>query len=284
MPESMTGWGRNNTKEFNVAIRGLNSKYKEIFLHLPQELFEAEPYIYKMINERIIRGRVDVYVNFNLEKIRKKFIINDYLFKDVYNQLNDLYKKFKVKKDIPIEYILKDVEGVASTQFGNSKITIEKLKSAVNKALEDFKKSKRMEGMRLIKDIKYNILKMEKLVFELRSHFLSVRNNFIKKTREKIHELFSKEQNKKFFDMDVVEILEKYDINEELVRLNSHLRQIMFLIKKENSGRKIDFFAQEIYREANTITSKVQESKVTALAINIKEMSEKVRELAQNLE
>ncbi len=284
MSGSMTGWGKYKTKEFNIAIRGLNSKYKEIFLHLPQDLFEAEPHIYKIANERINRGRVDIYVNFNLEQVKKKFVINNLLFEDVYNRLNELYKKFKIKKDIPVDYILKDVEGVATTQLGNSKITIEKVKTAVKHALDDFEKSKRTEGLHLKKDIKNNILKIEKLVNELKLQFSFLRESFAEKARKKIYELFSDEQSKKFLDLNVVEVLEKYEINEEIVRINSHINQLMSMMDGDYSGRKIDFFTQEIYREANTITSKIQDSKIAELVIGIKEFSEKIREQAQNLE
>ncbi len=77
MSGSMTGWGVYKTKELNISIRGLNSKYKEIYLHIPQELFDVEPYVYKLINERISKGRVDIYINFNIEEIRKKYILNE---------------------------------------------------------------------------------------------------------------------------------------------------------------------------------------------------------------
>jgi uncharacterized protein YicC (UPF0701 family) len=72
MSGSMTGWGSYKTNEINVSIRGINSKYKEIFLHMPQELFDAEPYVYKIVNEKVLRGRIDVFINFNVEKVKKK--------------------------------------------------------------------------------------------------------------------------------------------------------------------------------------------------------------------
>jgi uncharacterized protein (TIGR00255 family) len=284
MSGSMTGWGKYRTNEFNVAIRGLNSKYKEIFLHLPQELFEAEPYVYKIVNDRITRGRVDVYINLNMEKVKKRFLINDILFRDIYNILNKLYKKLKINKDIPLEYILRDVEGVATTQLDNNKITIEKVKIAVSHAIDDFEKSKIAEGLNLKKSIKNYILKIQKLTNKLNLLFSFLRKSYAEKTRKKIYELFSGEKDRKFLNLDIVAILEKYDITEEIVRLNSHIKQLLSIIKSGNSGRKIDFFAQEIYREANTITSKIQNAKITELAIYIKELSEKIREQTQNLE
>lgn len=286
MSGSMTGWGKYKTSELNVAIRGLNSKYKEIFLHLPQELFAAEPYIYKIVKERISRGRVDVYVSFNLEKIKKKYIINDSLFKDVCNKIQNKFRKLKIKQKLPIEYILRDVEGVTATQLldGNSKVIMGKIKKAVIYGLDDFEKSKRNEGQQLIKNIKKYILKIEKLVNKLKIRFSLLRQSYAEKARKKIKELFEKDVDKKFLDISVVEILEKYEITEEIVRLNSHIKQLMLMMKGDYSGRKIDFFAQEIYREANTVTSKIQDSKIAGLIIEIKELSEKIREQAQNLE
>lgn len=286
MSGSMTGWGKYKTNEFNIAIRGLNSKYKEIFLHLPQELFVIEPYIYKIVNKRIARGRVDIYFSFNLEKIKKKYIINDFLFKDVHNKIKNKFEELKIKQKLPIEYILRDVEGVTVTKLlhGNSKVTMAKIKKAVIYGLDDFEKSKRKEGQHLIKNIKKYIVKIEKLVDKLKRRFLLFKQSYAEKARQKIKELFEKDRNKKFLDTSVVEILEKYEITEEIVRLKSHIKQLMIMMRGDYSGRKIDFFAQEIYREANTVTSKIQDSRIAKLIIEIKELVEKIREQAQNLE
>jgi len=286
MSGSMTGWGTYKTNEINVSIRGLNSKYKEIFLHLPQELFDAEPYIYKIVNEKVLRGRIDVFINFNVEKVKKKYVINDFLFADTYKRIKDLFGRLKIRQDVPMEYILRDVEGVAATRMlpSDNQISMEKIKEAVICGLNDFEKSKRNEGRRLIKNIKTNVLRMEQIVKELKIRFADLRQIYAEKAKEKIRELFKNDKDKKFFDINVVEILEKYEITEELVRLNSHIKQLLLMIKGDCNGRKIDFFAQEIYREANTITSKIQDARVTSIAIEIKERSEKIREQAQNLE
>jgi len=282
----MTGWGTYKTSELNISIRGLNSKYKEIYLHLPQELFYVEPHIYKIVNERTIRGRIDVFVSFNVEKIRKKYVLNDALFVDAYKNIIKLFSKLGIKKDVPLEYILRDVEGVATTQLseGKGSLSAKKIKGAVIHALNDFEKSKKDEGERLLINIKKYILRIKGLVGELELRFINLRSSYEKKTREKIKELFEKDRDKKILDLNIVEVLEKYDITEEIVRLNSHLKQLMLMVSGKCSGRKIDFFAQEIYREANTINSKIQDSNITGLTIGIKEFSEKIREQAQNLE
>lgn len=286
MSGSMTGWGKYKARELNVEIRGLNSKYKEIFLHLPQELFYMESYVYKIINERITRGRVDIYISFNQEKIKKKYIINESLFEEIYNKIQNKFKKLKINQNLPVEYILRDVEGVTAVQLScsNSKFSIKKIKKSVICALDDFEKSKKNEGQRLIRDIKKYLLKIEKLVGKLKKQFLIFRKIYAEKARRKIKELFEKDRDKRILDINVIEILEKYEISEELTRLASHIKELMFMIKGNYSGRKIDFFAQEIYREANTVTSKIQDSKITATAIFIKELTEKIREQAQNLE
>jgi len=282
----MTGWGTYKTSELNISIRGLNSKYKEIYLHLPQELFYVEPHIYKIVNERTIRGRIDVFVSFNVEKIRKKYVLNDALFVDAYKNIIKLFSKLGIKKDVPLEYILRDVEGVATTQLseGKGSLSAKKIKGAVIHALNDFEKSKKDEGERLLINIKKYILRIKGLVGELELRFINLRSSYEKKTREKIKELFEKDRDKKILDLNIVEVLEKYDITEEIVRLNSHLKQLMLMVSGKCSGRKIDFFVQEIYREANTINSKIQDSNITGLTIGIKEFSEKIREQAQNLE
>jgi uncharacterized protein (TIGR00255 family) len=221
-----------------------------------------------------------------LRKLKKKYVVNDYLFTDTYKKIKDLFGRLKIKQDVPIEYILRDVEGVAATQLlqSDNRISMEKIKEAVIHGLNDFEKSKRNEGRRLARNVKDNVLKIEKLVDELKIRFTDLRRSYAEKTKKKIMELFEKDKDKKFINLNVVEILEKYDVTEELVRLNSHVSQLLLMIKGSCSGRKIDFFAQEIYREANTITSKIQDSKITSIAIEIKECSDKIREQAQNLE
>jgi len=286
MSGSMTGWGIYKTPELNIAIRGLNSKYKEIYLHLPQDLIEAEPLIYKILNDRITRGRVDMYLNFNIEKIKRKYIINNYLFNDAYKKIQNMFKKLNIKQDLPIEYILRDVEGVATTQvmYGYNKLSFEKIKKAVILAIDDFEKSKKAEGTRLIKNIRENILKIEKISKKIKIQFLNFRDVYTEKTRKKIEEIFKSDTDKNIINKDVVEIIEKYDVTEELVRLESHIKQLLMITKLDVSGKKIDFFTQEIFREVNTISSKIQDVNIAGLVIQIKELTEKIREQAQNLE
>ncbi len=164
MPFSMTGWGTYRAGKYTINLKGLNSKYKEVVLHLPQEFFEAEPYIYKFLNDSVTRGRVDMFVNLDKSNLQKHVHVNEGLFKEAYASLTKLMKKSKIKGEIPVQTVLNSVEGIIMVKDAEAKDSFswKKIKPAVEAALADFMKMKEKEAQGHVADIEERLAIIEK--------------------------------------------------------------------------------------------------------------------------
>ncbi len=286
MALSMTGWGTHKAEGYSINIRGLNSKYKEVLLHLPPEFFCFESEIHRRINDAITRGRVDVYVNMDKDNLRREIKIDDNLFKSGYKAFEKIYKKAGIRKKPEPETVIRCVEGIVKVNESiKGDYKWETVKPSFEKALSDFMLMKEREGSKLSSDILARAEAIEAEAAAIKADFESFREVFAKKTREKIEKIIVREDAKKFLSSEIVEAVDKHDISEELVRISSHVTQLKeMLLKEQRPGRKIDFLAQELYRESNTIASKIQDAPVAHRVISMKENTEKIREQAQNLE
>ncbi len=286
MAYSMTGWGTYKAKKFTINIKGLNSKYKEVFLHMPTEFFSLEANVHRLISDAVNRGKVDVYINIDKAKIKKRITVNEELYKSAYAALKKLLAKTG-EKHVPVEVIFQSVEGIVSEDLSlDADFAWEQVKPVIEKAIKDFVKMKQAEAERLLEDIAKRVDVVEKEAENIKKLFETYKVSYTIKIKNKIEELLRKSEEKKegFIAAQVVEVVEKFDITEELVRLSSHVKQIRALYKEKIVGRKLDFIAQEIYREANTLTNKLGSPEISACAIAIKETTEKIREQAANLE
>jgi len=282
----MTGWGTCRTPKLSVNIRGVNSKYREVYLHLPAELFSAEPMMYRYVSDAVTRGRVDVYVNINAALLRKKFTINENLYMEAYRSIGRLMKKTGDTGKPPAGFIL-GIEGVACARDAESMriFTWEKVKPCIAKALKDFLKMKEAEGKRLVKDIEKHLAVVEESAEKIKKLYAEFKHDFTERARKKLAVLLEKDGKEAVIRSEVVEILDRYEVTEELVRIASHIRHFKEILAGKNPpGRKIDFLSQELNREANTIASKIPHAATAQAAIVIKESVEKIREQAQNLE
>lgn len=286
MPYSMTGWGTARSLKFTANIKGLNSKYKEVVLHLPQEFFEVEPLIYKYLNDSVTRGRVDLFVNLDKNNLKKHVVVDEELFKEAHASMKKLMAKVKIKGDIPVQTVLNSVDGIITVRDAEAKDTYswKKVKPVIEEAFKDFMKMKEKEAQGHIKDIENRLAIIEKEAANITAMHEEFKEEYKNKTRERLEAVLAKENRQGFLNIEAVEILEKYNITEELVRISSHVKQALSIIKNDAAGRKLDFLAQEFYREANTIGSKINNAKIAHAVIIIKENTEKIREQSLNLE
>ncbi|HDT14904.1 MAG TPA: DUF1732 domain-containing protein [Firmicutes bacterium] len=286
MASSMTGWGTAAAPWFNINIRGINSKYREIVLHLPPEMFAIEARAHEFFSSKIQRGRVDIYVNIHKPAGARKIKINEALLKSAYNQLSRAFKKAGIKENPPADVIFEKVEGIITTdEPAGRAYEWEKVRVYFEKAAADFIAMKNREGVRLVKDMlkRFNSARAETEKIEVR--FSELKKMYEEKTAKKMAELIEKNGQKGFLGADIVDALEKYDINEEIVRLKSHDAESKKIAAQEGAlGRKMDFLAQELLRESNTISAKVQDPVILSGVMAIKENADKIREQAQNLE
>lgn len=285
MAFSMTGWGSFRAKGYSVNIRGLNSKFKEVVLHIPQEFFAAEPFIYKFLNDRVNRGRVDLFINLDKGAASQDFKINEKLFIKAHDAVKKAMKKAKIKGEVPVDALLKRFEGIVVPEGAAAAgYSWEKVKGPLSEAFADFLKMKKAEGDKLAADVERRVDAMGTLAAAVEKEFSRFRGEYAQKAKDKLNELMEGTGKEKFLSSDAVEVLERYDINEELVRIRSHVEQAKKILKSDNCGRKVDFLAQEFYREVNTIASKISDASVAHAVIEMKENTDKIREQAANLE
>jgi uncharacterized protein (TIGR00255 family) len=282
---SMTGWGSSAAKGYSVNIRGLNSKFKEVILHIPQEFFSAEPLIYKYLNDAVNRGRLDLFINIDKGGQKKQFKIDEPLFLKAHASLKKAMKKAGMKGEVPVDALLKRFEGIVTGEGSQTAdFSWEKVKGPLAKAFADFMKMKKEEGSRLVADICRRLDAIDASAQAVKTEYVRFKQEYIKRAKEKLNELLEGGQKEKLVSSDAVEIAERFDVNEEIVRIHSHVAQAKKILQADACGRKMDFLAQELYREINTIGSKINDSVVAHAVVEMKENTDKIREQAQNLE
>lgn len=283
MVASMTGWGSCKEGAYTINIRGVNSKYREVVLHSPPELFEAEAEMSAAVAAKVARGRVDVYITINKGIVRKTPVINYDLFKKTYHMFKKTLKEAGAKEDVPVNGVFA-VEGVITMKDAGAPLySFKSIRPYLEKALGDFMKMKKTEGKKLCVDMNARLNAISAAAHDVKKQFEVFREEYRQKARRKLEEIMGTREDGSI-TVQAVEVLDRYDIAEELVRIDSHIGQFKKMLKEGSTGRKSDFLAQEIFREANTIASKITDSKIAHSVIIMKENTEKIREQSMNLE
>lgn len=293
MVRSMTSFGRASNDEgskylFSVEMKSVNSRYLDINIKLPKNLIPLEEQIRKLINEKLNRGKVDVYINQKSysqgEGVAR---LNLSLAESYYKCLLEIEKKFNLKNDIAVSHIARfpDVIEIVEEEDNIDEI-FEILKPLINEALEKMEKMRIVEGEKLKEDILVKLSDIEIFVNNIEELASSIEITYKSKLEARIKELLDKlDIDEARIAQEAAIIADKAAVDEEIIRLKSHIDQVRKTFKEtEPIGRKLDFIIQEMNREANTIASKSADINMTNYVINIKNLIEKIREQVQNIE
>ncbi len=293
---SMTGYGKvlssNNQINLSVEIRSLNSKSAEIALKCPNWLKYLELDIKNYLQEKLMRGKIDVYLTIEWKEDIVLNQINVTNFKGYYHQYKHLLNELNINTENPyiIATIFREALNLQEKQMDaeelllseeNKKIIFNALEECCNKLI-DFRKT---EGNKLEQDI----LEQLKYIEKLRNEIILKEPLRKQKMRDKIltslKENFDESKiNKERLEQEMIYYLEKIDINEELVRLQSHIDYFKSICKNGiGMGRKLSFLAQEIGREINTIGSKANDEEIQKLVVEMKDALEKIKEQLNNI-
>ncbi|CAH2212827.1 YicC/YloC family endoribonuclease [Tepidibacter aestuarii] len=293
MAISMTGFGRgeNSNEKFNFIIeaKSVNHKYTDISVKIPRKISFLEEDIRKLAKNYIKRGRVDIFVRYEIiGESDMNLKLDSNLASQYYNELMKIKKEFDVKDDISVMSIAKFPEVIKIEEKEDDEKAIWNcLKQAVESALINLRDMREVEGQRLAQDIKLRCNLLEKHIDEIEKNSYNVVSEYKDKLENRIKELLkdSIEIDESRLSQEVAIYADKSSITEELVRFKSHIKQIEKNIDlNELIGRKIDFLIQEMNREVNTIGSKSSDLKITELVVEIKSELEKIREQIQNIE
>ena len=292
MIKSMTGFGRSEVEDgarkFTVEIKSVNHRYLDITLKMPKKLNFFEASIRNLLKEYIQRGKVDIYITYeDLSEKTATVKYNPEVAKEYLDYLKQMEEQFGLENDIRVSTLSRypEVFTMEDAEIDEEEIW-KGLEKAVCEAASNFVDTRIAEGENLRKDL------MEKLDGMLEHvDFITERSPIIieeykKKLREKVVSLLEDTKvDESRLLMEVTIYADKVCVDEELVRLRSHIEATKKTLMDGGSvGRKLDFIAQEMNREANTTLSKTTDLEISNHAIELKTDIEKVREQIQNLE
>ena len=288
---SMTGYGKSSSSKNKISaeveIKSVNSRFFEISLKLPSVLSAYDYEIREMIKTKVQRGKINVVIHFKKDGVENGFVSVDP--KKLAIQLA-LIKKIKkaadIKEDIKLDHLLssKDIFTTQDTEL--SKVELDIIKSALNKALDKLIQMKKKEGAELSKDFSNRVDNINSKVSEIENDYRNSIEEYHNRLKLRIQELTGNvEINEDRLNLELALIADRADITEECVRLKSHLKFFKESLKNENEpGKKLNFLCQEMNRETNTISSKSISTSIIHSSVLIKEEIEKIREQLQNIE
>ncbi len=286
--ESMTGYAflEMSTDQFSysVEIKSLNAKYLEVFVSLPKVLRNDENEYINIVKKFFNRGKIELNIDIFDWKNIKPIVLNKELIVKYYKELNTIHKSLKIAEPLKFESVLA-LEGV--TQRERSSITAKAKKDILKTLGVVIKKTIEMrkdEGAVIKNDIQRSLEQVAKdanKIKALSGAMLKEKKDNLKKRLVSVTE--GMVDNSRIYS-EISMLVDKLDINEELVRLNDHLKKFKSLMnEKGQMGRKLDFLSQELFREINTIASKSNCSEISHLAVNVKNHIDKVREHCRNV-
>ncbi|MEH2948414.1 YicC/YloC family endoribonuclease [Sporofaciens sp. JLR.KK001] len=293
MIKSMTGFGRCEVSEgerkFTVEMKGVNHRYLDVNIRMPKKLNFFETAIRNLLKQSIQRGKVDIFITYeDLSENQMSLKYNEKLAGEYMDYFSQMEESFSLDNDIRVSTLLRCPEVLT---MGEQAVDDEELWNGLKKALEgatsQFVESRTLEGEHLRNDIIKKLDGMLDLVGYIEERAPKIIAQYREKLENKVRELLSDTQIEEGrIAAEVVIFADKICTDEEVVRLRSHVVHMKETLKSEENGigRKLDFIAQEMNREANTILSKANDLEVSNVGIDLKTEIEKVREQIQNIE
>lgn len=292
MIKSMTGFGRyeyaDESRKITVEVKSVNHRYLDVNIKMPKKLNFFESAIRTLLKEYIERGKVDIYITYedftenNLSLQYNKALAGEYL-----KYLNQMAEEFGLENDIKVSTLSRYPEVFAMEE---QPVDEDELWSSLEKALrgafEPFVESRVREGENLKKDLCEKLDNMVSYVDFIEERSPQIIVEYRARLEEKLRELLADNQlDDSRIAQEVTIFADKICVDEETVRLKSHILSMKDSLNAGGSvGRKLDFLAQEMNREANTILSKSNDLKISDTGISLKTDIEKVREQIQNIE
>ncbi len=292
MIRSMTGFGRaevqEDGKKISVEMKSVNHRYLDFNLKIPRRFSFVETEVRNLLKEYIQRGKIDVYVSFEDENSRQAGLkYNAGLAEQYVAYLKEIQREFALKDDLTVSRLasLPEVFSMEDEPVDEEELwTL--LERALRAACEKFTESRRLEGEALRSDLLEKLSRMLEYVETIEKRSPEILEEYKEKLKQKTGELLENAQlEESRLAAEVVLFADKICTDEETVRLKSHVTGMMQVLKQGGAvGRKLDFIAQEMNREANTILSKANDLTVSDLGIELKTEIEKIREQIQNIE
>jgi len=290
--KSMTGFGRgsidNDERGYVIEIKSVNHRYLDLNLKLPRNIISLEDRVRKYLQQYLTRGKVDVFITQNIFKQEgAQAYLNTQLVDSYFKCLQGIKERYNVIDDISVAILARMPDAIYTNHNEEDLEEIWSLISmALKKAVDNLIMMRQNEGTKLFETILEKCAIIINSLDGIKERAPLVTKDYSNKLRERISELsigVPIDENR--ISLEISLYADKSSIDEEIVRLNSHIIQLRDTLKQEDSvGRKLDFIVQEMNREANTIGSKAGDLTLVNLVLVIKNEIEKIREQVQNIE
>ena len=292
MVKSMTGFGRceisEGDRKMTVEMKSVNHRYLDVAIKMPKKLNFFESAIRSLLKTYIQRGKVDVFITYeDLSEANTTLRYNQALAAEYLKYLNQMAEEFHLEQDVKVSALSRYPEVLVMEEVQEDEEELWKLlEKGVKGACEQFVETRIREGEDLKRDLLIKLDELLEHVAYVEERSPQIVAEYREKLTEKVKELLADTQMEESrIAAEVTIYADKICVDEEIVRLKSHIKHTKETLEKEDSvGRKLDFIAQEMNREANTILSKSNDLEVSNHAIELKTGIEKVREQIQNIE
>jgi uncharacterized protein (TIGR00255 family) len=291
---SMTGYGRSVKEtagyQLTVEMKTVNHRFCEMNIRMPRQFMSLEDKVKKAIGHRMNRGKADVFISVGGESLVKRGIRVDW---DLFRAYAEAFSEMKQLQGdegaaLPYSELMsnEDVVTVEETDDVNEEIQMLLLET-VEEAADQLWAMRKSEGEELAADLKKRSAQMNEWTKELAEYAPLVKKQYQKRLEKKVKDFLegTLEMEESRILTEVAVFSDKADIQEELTRIDSHLKQLDSILDKGGvAGRKLDFLVQELNREFNTIGSKANDLQISQRVVDLKAELEKVKEQVQNIE
>lgn len=292
MIKSMTGFGRceiqKGSRKFTVELKSVNHRYLDVNIRMPKKLNFFETAIRTLLKSYANRGKVDIFITYeDLSQTQVSVKYNAALAAEYLKYLKQMEEEFGLENDVRVSTLSRYPEVFTMEEQSEDEEELwNGLKEALEGAFTQFVETRKTEGENLKKDILSKLDLLEERIVFIEERSPQIIAEYRAKLEDKMKELLADTQiEENRIAAEVILFADKICTDEEVVRLKSHIQHMRnTLEEKEGIGRKLDFIAQEMNREANTILSKANDLEVSNHAISLKTEIEKIREQIQNIE
>ena len=292
MIKSMTGFGHGElvSEDFRITVemKAVNHRYCDINIKMPKKLNFIEADIRNTLKKTIKRGKVDVYISFeDLSESTVRVRLNEEMGREYFEALNQLGSKLGISETVTAWQVARFPEVLTLEDVPmNQDYASHEIMEAVRQAADHFADSRIKEGENLKEDILGKLQGMKKNITLVEERYPQMVAEYRKKLMDKVQALLSDANiDESRIATEVVIYADKISVDEETVRLRSHIDNMQDeLVRGGSVGRKLDFIAQEMNREANTMLSKANDIEIANIASELKTEVERIREQVQNIE
>uniref|UniRef100_UPI00402774C7 YicC/YloC family endoribonuclease n=1 Tax=Lachnospira eligens TaxID=39485 RepID=UPI00402774C7 len=292
MIKSMTGFGRSEivkgNRKISVEIKSVNHRYLEAGIKMPKKLNVFESRMRDLLKKYATRGKIDIFINYeddSQSQVNLKF--NQNIADEYMAIFNNMSEKYNLKNDMTVGGLARFPEVITMDEVQEDEEELwHFIEEAMKAALEQFVNTRILEGENLKKDLLGKLDHMEELVAFVEKRSPEIMKEYRSKLESKVKELLGDTTiDESRIATEVIIYADKICVDEETVRLRSHIEHARKCLNEDGGiGRKMDFIAQEMNREANTTLSKANDIEISNAAIDLKTEIEKVREQIQNIE